>query len=1259
MSTLANGGNMGSPRLNYPLGSNGSLGGYDTHPSAHAQTPRDDYHDEVYGRGAGGNNDDTVYLDEDELSSEGESTGGGARQRPFSPPRSRATTARGSRPSTARPNSAPHQQVLSSRFAGRLRAVCEGGVQIQFTAHSQSEGGVIGSVEAHATELGEAEHAKVYLMDSAKSVLWCLENGKVVETSVNGGPAHGYMTTLSAALQVTQRGEEYEWEEETGPLIAFPMHFIGGPGEGKRLIGVLVVGRGDAQLPFNNEDKDVLRLFARTSIPPLMDQETLRRVAEGESRMPTKPSSGKPATGGRPTALSASSPKSGRISPSPPPTPPPSAPVKGKSEYKEYASKIKSAVEKCHVICTSGLALMDLLLKVEALHQEVLGDVETSCVYVYDVSQGELWSTNLKADRKDDRRWSFDGDAEAFSKAKRVIPTNGEAGKVATSGRAIDKGNVLFIPITTAQGVCGVLELRRGEGGKKFSEEDKAVIDVMLSSLTGCLLAALRLHLLEEIWHISGYEQPARDVAAVMRKLSVMAKTVLHVEHCTVVMMNRVDKCQQVWLDNEPGIDGDMRILDFPMNRGIVGHVGRTGEMVVSANPSERGDYYAELDAYHGRPLHTLACLPVVVNSMVEGVLYIANKAEDESPFGTNDFPIFKALANHASNAIQVAQVSTKMDRLMEMSVRVNSELDLVKVMQMLMDEVRTLLSCDRATLFLLDTSGEKSELWSAIGDLEIRIPSHAGIAGHVATTGEILNIPDAYKDPRFNQGIDKKTGYKTDSILCFPLKTAEGNVVGCAQLINKLTGVFTVEDEVLLGTISSQAVVAIQNSKLFAGMTRAKDAADAVMTAITALVVSIRPDGTLESCNHLDKLEALTGHDGQFMKTNGYSGWLANTCDVLVEDIEKMIDLAKAKDFAGKTIVRPKVDMKLPNGKEETYEYNLMPIMGVDNSSIFKKKKEGEEKELQGVVITMEDQTAEKQMQATLSQYMDPALVDQLLGDGDGGSSILGGKRQKVSILFADIRSFTSLSEGLDSADVVALLNEYFTIMVDIVLDHKGILDKYIGDAFMVEYGIPFVNDDDTYRSCMSALCMMDALHIFNADRAARDPTLDLVSIGIGINTDLVLSGNIGSPKRMEYTVIGDGVNLASRLEGSTKQYKCSILISGNTYDDIKDTGLICRQLDLLQVVGKKKAVRIYELVAKKEEDLTDNMKKYIPLFAEAKEIYCQRKWAESVEMFKECNALGDKSSLTFIERAQHYIEHPEDDPGPEWTGVYVSTSK
>lgn len=597
------------------------------------------------------------------------------------------------------------------------------------------------------------------------------------------------------------------------------------------------------------------------------------------------------------------------------------------------------------------------------------------------------------------------------------------------------------------------------------------------------------------------------------------------------------------------------------------------------------------------------------------------------------------------------------MDALMAMSVRVNSELDLVKVMQMLMDEVVKLVKCDRCTLFLLDA--EAGELWAAIGDLEIRIPSHAGIAGHVATSGEILNIPDAYQDPRFNQSIDKKTGYKTDSILCFPLKTQEGKVVGCAQLINKLTGVFTTEDEVLLKTISSQAVVAIQNSKLFANVEKTKEQAKSVMTAISATVVSLKPDGTLESCNHPEILVEITGKPEHEMQTTSYETWLGSTSEVLLTDIRTMFTEAQDKDkFIPKDVVRPKVDFTLPDGSEQTYEYNLMPIMGVDNSSIFKKKKkegEVEIKELQGVVITMEDQTAEKQMQATLSQYMDPALVDQLLGDG--GGNILGGNRQKISILFADIRSFTSLSEGMDSADVVTLLNDYFTIMVDIVLEHKGILDKYIGDAFMVEYGMPFVEDDDTYRACVSALAMMEALAKFNAARMEHGA--DEVRIGIGINTDIVLSGNIGSPKRMEYTVIGDGVNLASRLEGSTKQYRCSILISGNTYDDIKDTGLVCRQLDDIQVVGKKKATRIYELMCRSEADLTEVQKQFVPMFAEARGLYKERKWAEAKAKFQECHKLGDMPSLTFIERCDEYLERPETDPGEGWTGVYISSSK
>jgi len=1202
---------------------------------------------------------------------------------PFTPPR--RGTAAGARPSTAREREGragsgsgrENQPVLSSRFAGRLRAVCESGVEVQCSLQRDGgQGGVLTAIESQAISLAEASSATVYLIDPGHNLLWTATTAgdgiPILEYSMDGEAKEHRDRPLSvhAAVSVAKNGQE--WEDNEEGLLACPLQ----AGPGQESVGVLVVGRGQGQLPFSVEDRDVLRLFARTCGPNLTHQDALRQAitehAEATaavSRSPTRPASHKPSQSRpqRPPARRES--VQGEVPPTAASSPGDASSGSGGS----FSLQVKRMVDTATGLSLRGLSLVHLL---QACEDEAMGlfGACSAVFYILDSAKDEVWSCK-KADDSgalSARRWSIDGNHDQFlsSTNRYQLATHPVRGCV-VSGEASfgpgGRGSVMMMPVhgSGSEGArpkpIAVLSLERDDAAPvgDFCIADQELCDIFMHSLTGCIMTATRLHQLEQMWHIAGYEEPCRDIPSVMKRLAAMAESVLNVEHCYMYAVNRVTKNIEVYPDPDNG-----EMMTFPMGTAVVGHVASSGEMLILDKPSGHPRFVKEYDHLFKGELHAMGCVPVVINSQVEGVLLLANKKGEETPFGITDFPTFKALANHASNAIQVAAVAQKMDALMAMSVRVNSELDLVKVMQMLMDEVVTLVKCDRCTLFLLDE--ENGELWAAIGELEIRMKRQAdgtlpGIAGSVADTGKILNIPDAYQDSRFNQAFDKKSGYKTDSILCFPLKDQTGKTIGCAQLINKLTGVFTTEDEVLLKTISSQAVVAIQNSKLFANVEKTKEQAKSVMTAISATVVALKPDGTLESCNHIENLIEITGKTAEEMMKSTYETWLGETSEVLLKDISDMYEAAKDKENFeqnAKTVVRPKVDFKLPDGSEQMYEYNLMPIMGVDNSSMLKKKKKDgvvEPKLLQGVVITMEDQTAEKQMQATLSQYMDPALVDQLLGDG--GNSVLGGNRQKVSILFADIRSFTSLSEGLDSADVVTLLNDYFTIMVDIVLEHKGILDKYIGDAFMVEYGIPFTAEDDTYRSCCSALKMMDALGVFNDERALRG--VDLVNIGIGINTDIVLSGNIGSPKRMEYTVIGDGVNLASRLEGSTKQYKCDILISGNTYDDIKDTGLICRQLDMLQVVGKKKATTIYQLMCKSEAELTENQRQSIPIFADARELYVSRKWVEAQAKFNECAALGDRPALTFIDRCQEFIDNPASDPGEGWTGVYIATGK
>ena len=205
------------------------------------------------------------------------------------------------------------------------------------------------------------------------------------------------------------------------------------------------------------------------------------------------------------------------------------------------------------------------------------------------------------------------------------------------------------------------------------------------------------------------------------------------------------------------------------------------------------------------------------------------------------------------------------------------------------------------------------------------------------------------------------------------------------------------------------------------------------------------------------------------------------------------------------------------------------------------------------GAMLMLEDISSEKRMKSTMSRYMDPELADQLMAVSGSNDEIMGGKQSVGTVLFSDVRSFTTITEELGAQGTVKLLNEYFTIMVDCITDEGGMLDKFIGDAMMCIFGTPVPHDDDPDRAVRAAIRMMTDLKTFNNKRTneGKKP----IDHGMGINTDSIVSGNIGSPKRMDYTVIGDGVNLAARIESACKQYGAHILISEFTFKAVKAT--------------------------------------------------------------------------------------------------------
>jgi adenylate cyclase len=305
------------------------------------------------------------------------------------------------------------------------------------------------------------------------------------------------------------------------------------------------------------------------------------------------------------------------------------------------------------------------------------------------------------------------------------------------------------------------------------------------------------------------------------------------------------------------------------------------------------------------------------------------------------------------------------------------------------------------------------------------------------------------------------------------------------------------------------------------------------------------------------------------------------------------------------------------------------------------------------GSMLMFDDLSAEKRMMSTMARYMDPVIAARML-EGNAGA-VLGGVSAEATIMFCDIRGFTTITEEYGPQGTVSFLNEYFSLMVECISREGGMLDKFIGDAIMACFGLPVAHDDDTDRAIRASISMIRELHRWNAER--RLANLKTVDIGIGINTDSIVSGNIGSPKRMDYTVIGDGVNLASRLESACKAYSARILVAESTVAKLRGTYRM-RDIDLVVVKGKTKPVRVFEVLDYHDAATFPELMDVVNYFNEGMQHYRGARWDKATDRFDRCLQLnpGDALSRIYTERCQYLSANP---PEGEWDGVWVMQEK
>ncbi len=682
----------------------------------------------------------------------------------------------------------------------------------------------------------------------------------------------------------------------------------------------------------------------------------------------------------------------------------------------------------------------------------------------------------------------------------------------------------------------------------------------------------------------------------------------------------------------------EIRLLN---NSGIAGAVftSGNGEIIPDAYADER--FNRDIDHKTGFKTRSILCAPIkTARGEIIGVVQTLNRREGR--YTEDDLGLLEAMASQAAVTLQSTQYVEKMKKTRQQEMEfldlvsdITSSLELSTLLRRVMGEATRMLKADRSTLFL--NNEKTNELWSEVGEglnaVQIKLPNTAGIAGAVFQSGKTVNIPYAYADLRFNPAFDKKTGYFTRSILCVPIINKNGKCIGVTQALNKRGGPFGPDDETRLKAFTAQVSIALENAKLFDDVQNMKNYNQSVLESMPSGVITLNEDGRIHTCNAAGQRILKVSPEEVLRKLieevfTEHNAWVAERVKKLAGDSSKNDVIMDAELQVG--------------GEKLNVNLTIQPLISLKGKRV-------------GTMVMVEDISSEKRMKSTMSRYMDPGLADQLLAGG-GSGDLLGGQSVEATVLFSDIRSFTTLTEELGAQGTVALLNEYFTIMVDCINKEGGMLDKFIGDAMMAEFGIPMKLEDHPDRAMRAAISMINELNALNKARHNRGQKPILM--GIGLNTDTIVSGNIGSPKRMDYTVIGDGVNLASRLESACKEYSAQILASEATCKKLKGSYRM-REVDLVVVKGKTEPVSVYEILDFHTDETFPNLPEVVNHFKSGLKYYRAGEWDRAIGQFKaglELNA-GDKLSKTYVGRCEYMKEHPP--AAGEWDGVWVMKGK
>lgn len=309
-------------------------------------------------------------------------------------------------------------------------------------------------------------------------------------------------------------------------------------------------------------------------------------------------------------------------------------------------------------------------------------------------------------------------------------------------------------------------------------------------------------------------------------------------------------------------------------------------------------------------------------------------------------------------------------------------------------------------------------------------------------------------------------------------------------------------------------------------------------------------------------------------------------------------------------------------------------------------------------IFVSVTEESERRRVQAAMGKYLAPSVMEEVLKNYE---ELVGevGQKKDITVLFSDIRSFTTFSEKYHPETVVSILNRYLEKMIDVIFEYKGTLDKIVGDEIMAFWGAPSLDSQQDYHAVKTAMVMQEKLEELN--RELEEEGYPSLKNGVGINTGDMIVGNIGSAKRLDYTLIGDNVNLGARIEGLTKYYRVKILITESTFERVKEQ-FLCVFIDIVAVKGKSQGIKIYSPLAEydglQEEERAD-LEKEVKEFEIAASLYFQRQFFQAGKLFlkgKEEFQVLNLLSEEFQKRCEHFMENP---PSKSWDGTWTMTEK